>query len=111
MKTEEVYLQQIFSNLIGNALKYHDLSAGNVKVGWQKNGTYTEFHVSDDGPGILPQHQEKIFKIFFSLQRSTSEDSSGLGLAIIKRIIEEKGGRVWVESQGRGARFCFTWPE
>jgi signal transduction histidine kinase len=111
LKTEEIYLQQIFSNLIGNALKYHDHPNGNVKVGWQKTGNYTEFNVSDDGPGILPQHQEKIFKIFFSLQQAANEDSSGLGLAIIKRIIEEKGGRVWVESQGRGARFCFTWPE
>jgi len=110
LETEEIYLQQIFTNLIGNAIKYHDQASGKVSVGFRILGSFVEFSVSDDGPGILPQYQEKIFKIFYSIHRTTNQDSSGLGLAIIKRITEEKGGRVWVESAGRGTRFSFTWP-
>lgn len=110
MVTEEIYLQQIFTNLISNALKYHDQPSGKIQVGWQLDGDLVQFTVSDDGPGILPQYHEKIFKIFYSIHRSTSQDSSGLGLAIIKRITEERGGKVWVHSEGRGSQFCFSWP-
>lgn len=108
--TEETYLQQVFGNLIGNAIKYHDQPNGHIEVTCQQAGEFFQFSVSDDGPGILPLYHEKIFKIFYSIHSSANKDSTGLGLAIIKRIMEEKGGKVWVESEGRGTKFAFTWP-
>ncbi|MBC7921319.1 MAG: ATP-binding protein [Ferruginibacter sp.] len=110
LETEAIYLQQIFANLIVNAIKYHDQPAGRIVVSCRREGEFFRFAVTDDGPGILLQYQEKVFKLFYSINQPANRDSTGVGLAIIKRITEEKGGRVWVESGGRGATFAFTWP-
>jgi len=110
LETEEIYLQQIFSNLIGNALKYHDKQEGNITIGVTKAaGAYT-FRVADDGPGIPPDRQERIFERFYTTGNTNSGESTGLGLSIVQKIVSGKGGSVWVESEGRGAAFCLTWP-
>jgi signal transduction histidine kinase len=110
LDTEEIYLQQIFSNLIGNALKYHDKTEGNITIGAQKQaGAYT-FCVADDGPGIPPDRQERIFERFYTTGNTDSGESTGLGLSIVKKIVAHKGGRIWVQSEGRGTAFCLTWP-
>jgi signal transduction histidine kinase len=108
--TEEIYLKQIFTNLIENALKYHDKTQGTITIHCERKDTFYEFTVKDDGPGIDPKFHEKIFKMYYSLHSAADKNSTGLGLSIIKKITSEKGGKVWVESQGRGASFIFTWP-
>lgn len=110
LETEDIYLQQIFSNLIENAIKYHDQEKGNIEISCLSKDTFFEFAIADDGPGIPPQYHDKIFKIYYSLNGSTAKNSTGLGLSIVKKITSEKGGKVWVESQGRGSTFHFTWP-
>jgi signal transduction histidine kinase len=110
LETEEIYLQQIFGNLIGNALKYHDKTEGNITIGARKEGDAYIFCVADDGPGIPADRQERIFERFYTTGNTNSGESTGLGLSIVKKLVSQKGGSVWVESEGRGAAFCLTWP-
>jgi signal transduction histidine kinase len=110
LETEEIYLQQIFSNLIGNAVKYHDKAEGNITIEAKKEANAYTFCVADDGPGIPPSQRERIFEEFYTTGDTRSGASSGLGLSIVKRIVAQKGGQLWVESEGRGTAFCFTWP-
>lgn len=107
--TEEVLLNQIFSNLLSNAIKYHDKDRGSIRISYEKDETGLLFFVEDDGPGISEADIKKIFKIFQPLV--PAEDSTGIGLSIVKNIVTEKGGRVWVESKGRGSKFLFSWPD
>lgn len=110
LETEEVLLQQVFSNLIGNALKYNDKAAGKVKVGCKSEGDLLQFYVADNGPGVPLADQEAIFRPYqsSSLHRNVS---TGLGLSIVDKIIRLKGMAIWVESKGTdGAIFRFTWP-
>jgi signal transduction histidine kinase len=110
--TQEIYLYQIFSNLIGNAVKYHDRpEEASIQVYCTYGPDAIQFVVEDNGPGINIEDQEQIFSKYETLGQYLNRiDSSGLGLAIVKRILEEKSGKVWVESEGRGSRFIFTWP-
>lgn len=111
IETERLLLQQVFSNLISNSFKYHDRTDGKVIVSAQltDDGGY-EFAVADDGPGIAPEFHERIFKIFQTLV-SDRPDSTGVGLAIVKKIVESRGGRLRLVSEvGQGATFYFTWP-
>ncbi|WP_210462746.1 MULTISPECIES: sensor histidine kinase [Rufibacter] len=110
LEAEEIYLQQIFSNLLSNAVKYHDLPTGSIWVrAYERNG-FWEFVVEDDGPGIPAADQEKIFELFETTSDVNHADSTGIGLAIVRKIMEEKGGRVWVQSEDRGTAMHFTWP-
>lgn len=112
MKTERVKLQQIFLNLIHNAIKYNDKEDVQVEVGCDDAGADWKFFVKDNGPGIEPRFHEKIFVIFQTLNARDEVESRGVGLAIVKKIIEEEGGRIWIESdKGKGATFYFTWPK
>jgi PAS domain S-box-containing protein len=105
-------LEQVFSNLISNAYKYHDKPAGHIRIAYQEMKDVHQFSVSDDGPGIAPEYHEKIFIIFQTLQAKDKLESTGVGLAIVKKIIEEQGGKIWVESQpGEGSTFLFTLPK
>jgi signal transduction histidine kinase len=107
--TEEIYLTQIFSNLISNAIKHHDKSKGEICISCQEENDNFKFSVSDDGPGIPAENQTKVFNIFEG-SSSTKIDSTGVGLTIVQKIVKEKGGKIWVESKGRGTKFVFTWP-
>ncbi len=104
-------LGQVFSNLINNAVKYHDRDEGRIDVRAERRGELYEFTVEDDGPGIAPEHHERAFVMFQTLQPRDEIESTGLGLALIKRLVEEEGGKITLESEvGKGARFRFTWP-
>ncbi len=104
-------LGQVFSNLINNAIKYHHRGEGHIDVSFEHHGDYYEFLVEDDGPGIAPEHHERAFVMFQTLQPRDEIESTGLGLALIKRLVEEEGGKITLESEvGNGARFRFTWP-
>lgn len=110
LETEEIYLQQIFANLISNSLKYHDLSTGTVWVSAQPHADHWEFIVADDGPGIPAEQQEKVFELFETSSDVNRPDSTGIGLALVRKILQEKGARIWVRSEGRGTAMHFTWP-
>lgn len=106
--TEEVLLSQVFSNLISNAIKYHDKEGGVIEIDFQKDEAGFIFSVEDDGPGIAEEDAERLFKIFHTL--NNSKEGTGVGLSIVQSIVTEKGGRVWLESNGRGSKFFFSWP-
>ena len=78
----------------------------------QNAGTFYKFYVKDDGPGIEPEYHEKIFEIFQTLKSRDEFESTGIGLSIVKKIVEFQGGRITVDSAlGAGATFYFTWPK
>ena len=109
---EPVRLRQIFQNLIGNAVKYGDKARIDVRVEFADGGPFWQFSIADNGPGIEERHFERIFKIFQTIAPKDRTDSTGVGLALVKRIVERAGGRVWVESRGgEGSTFHFTWPK
>jgi len=112
MNAEKVKLQQIFMNLIHNAIKYNDKTDIQVEIGGCSANHNWEFYVKDNGPGIEARYQDKIFVIFQTLNARDEVEARGVGLAIVKKIIEEEGGSIWVESEkGQGATFKFTWPK
>lgn len=109
---EPVRLRQVFQNLIGNAIKYADKPSIEIHVAWTQTDSLWEFTVADNGPGIEEVHFERIFKMFQSLAPKDKTDSTGVGLALVKRIVERAGGHVWVEScLGQSSTFHFTWPK
>lgn len=110
--TEKISLQQVFANLISNAVKYHDKVNGNVSITWKELSEYYEFTVKDDGPGIEPRYHEKIFVIFQTLQERDTIESTGVGLAIVKKILDDRKSSIRVESkEGKGSSFIFLWPK
>jgi DNA-binding response OmpR family regulator len=113
LRTDCTSIRVVLENLIGNALKHHDREEGRVTVSTRLDDGVAEFRVSDDGPGIPPQFHDRIFVIFQTLVGRDEFESSGIGLAIVKKKVEGHGGRVWVESAPpeRGATFAFTWKE
>jgi PAS domain S-box-containing protein len=104
-------LEQVFSNLMSNAIKHHDKTSGSVTISSRAvNNDWYEFSVMDDGPGIDSQFHQRIFTMFQTLKPRDEVEGSGMGLALVKKIVEQYGGTVKVESNGRGCRFKFTWP-
>ncbi|WP_228892673.1 sensor histidine kinase [Pseudoduganella aquatica] len=109
---EPTRLQQVFHNLISNAIKYMHRPDGQVTVSCEDDGSHWRFAVTDNGPGIEPRHFERIFQLFQTLAPRDRVESTGVGLALVKKIVEMYRGRVWVESApGAGATFYFTWPK
>lgn len=106
-------LQQVFMNLMTNAVKYNDKEQGCVTVECKEvEGEMIEFSIADNGPGIEPRYHQRIFQMFQTLQSRDVIESSGMGLAIIKKVLESLGGGISVESDlDRGALFRFTWPK
>lgn len=110
--TRKILLQQVLSNLIANAVKYNDKLAGTVNVEVKELDRFYEFSVQDNGIGIAPAYHEKIFVIFQTLEARDKVEGTGIGLSIIKKIVEDIGGAIWLESEpGKGSKFFFTWPK
>jgi signal transduction histidine kinase/CheY-like chemotaxis protein len=110
LTTQALSLQQVFTNLISNAIKYHPQQQGKITILVEEQEQFYQFGVQDDGLGIDPQYHDRIFTIFQTLQARDSIESTGIGLSIVKKIVESQGGKIWVESQlGEGATFYFTW--
>jgi PAS domain S-box-containing protein len=112
VKAEKIPLQQVFMNLIGNAIKHTGKVAPLIEVSWADSGDFYEFSVADNGQGIAPQYHTRIFGIFQMLEARDKVEGTGIGLSVVQKIVDAKGGRVWVESElGHGARFKFLWPK
>lgn len=110
--SERVRLIQVFQNLISNAVKYMDKPQGIIRIGCFEQEQYWTFSVADNGPGIDQKYFGKIFEMFQTLARRDELESTGIGLAVVKKIIELHGGTVWVESTvGEGSTFFFTLPK
>jgi PAS domain S-box-containing protein len=104
-------LVQLFQNLLSNAIKFHGEAPPKIRVAASRRDDQWVFAVHDNGIGIAPQFQDRIFLIFERLHKRSQYAGTGVGLAICKKIVERHGGRIWVESQpGQGATFCFTLP-
>lgn len=102
---------QIFSNIIGNAIRHHDTGSGTINVTCHDNGSNLEFRVSDDGPGIPDEHHERVFEIFKTLKPKDETGSIGLGLALVRKIVKDRSGSIWIESNDRqGTTVAWTWP-
>ena len=109
---DRLRLMQIWQNLIENAIKYlGDQASPRIEIGARQEGLETVFYVKDNGIGIDPPYHEKVFGLFEKLDARI--DGTGVGLALVKRIVEIHGGRIWIESEGigHGSTFCFTIPD
>lgn len=108
-------LQQVLLNLVGNAMRFAGRGTdapARVVVSCRRDDGVCEFAVADNGPGIHARDQERIWKLFQQAHEQEQQQGTGIGLAIVRMLVEGQGGRVWVESQpGAGATFRFTWPD
>lgn len=104
--------EQVLRNLFSNALKHHDRDQGVIRLDSETlNNNFYEFRVCDDGPGIPAKFQERVFGMFQTLKPRDELEGSGMGLALIKKLVETYGGTIKVFSEGRGCCFIFTWPQ
>ncbi|MEO9851336.1 MAG: ATP-binding protein [Reichenbachiella sp.] len=112
VKIDRTRAQQIFQNIISNSVKYMDKEIGEIKVACEAEGPFWKISISDNGPGIEKQYFDKIFQIFQTLKPRDEYESTGVGLAIVKKSVELYGGKVWLESAlEKGTTFFFTLPQ
>jgi light-regulated signal transduction histidine kinase (bacteriophytochrome) len=112
LQTDKLRLQQVFANLIENAVKHRGRVDGEISVGFESTGQFYRFSVSDNGQGIESKYHQQIFKIFQTLVRRDQLEGTGIGLSLVKKVVESKGGKMSLESSpGQGATFRFTWPK
>ena len=105
-------LEQVLRNLIDNAIKHHDRENGTIDVCVEDAGEFIKFKVTDDGPGIAAENRSRVFEMFQTLSRRDEKDTSGMGLALVQRVVESHGGSVSIIApEGRGVTFQFTWPK
>ena len=110
IKGDKFRLQQLFQNLLSNAIKYSDKEKGLIKINSISKGDFWEFSIKDNGVGIEKKYFKKVFQIFQVLEES--ENSTGVGLSIVKKIIDFYNGKIWIESEvGKGTTFYFTLPK
>ncbi len=111
LTSEKIAFEQVISNYISNAIKYNNNPEPTIHISCEQKDAFYHFCVADNGPGIEKEFHEKVFVIFQTLQARDTFESTGVGLAIVKKMVEDKGGKVWIESEkGKGAKFYFSWP-
>jgi PAS domain S-box-containing protein len=112
IRTERIPLQQIFMNLISNGIKYNDKENPIITINCDEKQDYFVFSVSDNGHGIDERYFEKVFQIFQTLQARDQVESTGVGLAIVKKMLDEKDCSIWIDSElNKGTTFTFEWPK
>jgi len=111
IRTERTPLQQVFMNLISNAIKYNRRPGARITISSRDAGNMYAFSVTDNGPGIEPQYHDRIFGIFQTLESRDRVEGTGIGLSVVKKTVELHGGSITVNSAlGEGATFTFEWP-
>ena len=109
---DNILLYQIFSNLVTNAIKFNDKNKGIITINFEEKNDRIVFSVKDNGPGIDVKYQDKIFEVFQRLANQDEVEGTGIGLAIVKKILIENGEDIWVDSEvGKWTKFTFTWPK
>lgn len=112
IETEKILLEQVFSNLISNSVKYNDKQIGKIECFYKSVPNFHQFTVKDNGPGIAKEYHKKVFEVFQTIEARDTKESTGIGLSIVKKVIEEKGGSIYIESENdNGASFIFTIPK
>lgn len=111
LTTSKPLLETVLRNLIGNAIKHGATKGGRVTVSSGRSDDCVTFRVADNGPGVAPEYHERIFEMFQTLRSRDKVEGSGMGLAIVRKIITAQGGAIWIDSRpSEGATFSFTWP-
>ena len=109
IKAERFRMQQLFLNIISNAVNYIDKPLGIIEISCEEEKKNYVFEVKDNGPGIAPENQEKIFEMFQSF--SSNKRSTGIGLSIVKKIVKNYNGKIWIESElNKGTTFFIKLP-
>ncbi|BAZ01233.1 periplasmic sensor signal transduction histidine kinase [Tolypothrix tenuis PCC 7101] len=109
ISAETTRIKQIFQNLLSNAIKFIDKPQGQIIINCTEDNSYWQFSIADNGPGIEEKYFTKVFQMFQKLSNDDNSDSTGIGLSLVKKIVELYGGTVWVESEvGQGSKFFFT---
>ncbi|MCQ8104756.1 ATP-binding protein [Methylomonas sp. SURF-2] len=112
VRAEKTCIYQVLQNLLSNAIRYLDKPAGRIDIACVELADCWQLSVADNGPGIAPRHFERIFQLFQTLHPRDRVESTGVGLSIVKKIVEQSGGRVWLESElGQGSTFYFSVPK
>jgi two-component system, chemotaxis family, CheB/CheR fusion protein len=112
VKGSKIQIQQLFQNVVGNAIKYRSNKPPQINISYKDVGSFYRFSISDNGIGIDPRFFHKIFIIFQRLHNREQYSGTGIGLAICKKIVDKHGGKIWVESEpGKGSTFYFTLPK
>ena len=107
IKADSVKMQQLFQNLLSNSVKYNDKEEGLIEIDVEENEEFYQFSIKDNGVGIDKKYHNQIFKIFHALNKN--KDATGIGLSIVKKIVNHYGGEVWLDSErGVGTIFYFT---
>ena len=110
LRTDKLQLGQVFSNLIANSIKHHHSPKGHIWITGKDLGELCQFSVVDDGPGIPPEYHNKVFMMFQTLETRDYGSDTGIGLALVRKIVQEYGGSISLSSKaGEGATFEFTW--
>jgi signal transduction histidine kinase len=112
LRMDRTRAQQLFQNLLSNAIRCNDKPQGRIVVSCNEAGGERRYSVADNGPGIEPRHYERVFQMFQTLDARDEDRGTGVGLALVRKIVELHGGRIWIESEpGRGCTFHFTLPK
>jgi light-regulated signal transduction histidine kinase (bacteriophytochrome) len=110
LHAEKIKVHEVFQNLLTNAIKYNDKPKGIIKIEYSEFDDEYEFSICDNGIGIKEEFFQKIFGVFQTLQSKDKRESTGIGLTIVQKIIEQYEGKIWIESEiGKGSTFKFTW--
>ena len=109
---DRIRIIQLFQNLLDNAITFMDKPEGHITIRSEEDEHHWTFSIADNGPGIDPKHHERIFQIFQTLASRDERESTGIGLTLVKKIVELYGGTIWLTSQpGEGSTFFFTFPK
>jgi len=111
LEGDKALLVQVLMNLLSNAFTHGSTNGAKVEVRVEPEGDFVRFGVRDEGPGIAPEYHQRIWGMFQTLVPRDEKESTGIGLAVVRKVVQAQGGRVWLESaRGAGATFFFTWP-
>jgi PAS domain S-box-containing protein len=118
LTTRKSHLRQVIEELLENAVKHHDLDPssddrGKIMISVRLKADNLEFIIRDNGPGIAPEHHQRVFRLFETLQFRDVQENTGIGLAIAKKLVERVGGKIWLENStaGKGLSVYFTWSQ